>query len=190
MRLLVLVMVGLMSLPAYSAWQLNENKSALSFVSIKKGDIAEVHQFKGLSGYITEQHKVHFAIDLTSVDTKVAIRDQRMRDYLFKTTQFASASFSANLAPDLVSSIEVGSSMATQLTGDISLHGQSQAVSVPVMIAKLMNNKIQVAATAPLVINAQQFKLADGVAKLQALAGLPSISNAVPITFVLTFENK
>lgn len=73
------------AMPALAAWQLDNEKSTLSFISIKKNDIAEVHQFNSLSGEV-DQSEIKFVIDLASVDTKIALRDQRMRDFYLRPT--------------------------------------------------------------------------------------------------------
>jgi hypothetical protein len=44
-----------------------------------------------------------------------------------------------------------------------------------------------VAATKPLIVDATKFGLSDGIEKLREIAGLSSISHAVPVTFVMTF---
>jgi hypothetical protein len=56
--------------------------------------------------------------------------------------------------------------------------------------AKLDNATVMVASTQPLVIDAAKFGLSDGVEKLREIAGLDSISNAVPVTFVMTFVDQ
>jgi hypothetical protein len=38
------------------------------------------------------------------------------------------------------------------------------------------------------IVNAANLGLADGLEKLREIAGLPSISKAVPVSFVLVFE--
>lgn len=182
-----LVFSSLTAFSTFAAWQLDNDNSKLSFVSTKKGDIAEVHHFNRLVG-IVEQGKISLSVDLTSVDTNIIIRDQRMKDYLFKTSKFSRAEFTTVLAENVLDEIAVGTSKQLSLQGDISLHTEKQAVTVDVLIAKLSNSKVVVSAFQPLVINAKAYGLADGVAKLQALAGLPSISKAVPLTFVLSFD--
>ncbi|WP_308873603.1 hypothetical protein [Thiothrix subterranea] len=46
---------------------------------------------------------------------------------------------------------------------------------------------MQVTTVAPIVLNAADFDLAAGVTALREIAELPSISNAVPVTFFLNF---
>lgn len=183
---LLLLLVTCTAFPAMSAWQLLNEESNLNFISIKKGNIAEIHQFKQLSAYV-ENNQVKLIVDLNSVDTKIAIRDQRMRDFLFQTTKFSEATFSAELPNNFLSRMKVGASQKLTLSGEISLHGQTQKVLTKVRVVKLSDGKVVINAIEPVIINAENFALADGVAKLQALAGLPSISRAVPLTFTLTF---
>jgi len=177
----------LVTFSAHAAWQLDNEHSKLSFVSTKKGDIAEVHHFNRLVG-MAEQGKISLSVDLASVDTNIAIRDQRMKDYLFKTSKFSRAEFTTAMPNNMLNEMATGAIKQLSLEGEISLHGQKQAVSVDVLVAKVSNSKVVVSAFQPLIINAHAYGLAAGVAKLQALAGLPSISQAVPLTFVLSFN--
>jgi hypothetical protein len=56
------------------------------------------------------------------------------------------------------------------------------------MVAKLSDKQFIVSSLQPILLNAKNFSLVAGVQKLQELAKLPSISNAVPVSFVLTFN--
>jgi hypothetical protein len=40
----------------------------------------------------------------------------------------------------------------------------------------------------PVILNADNYKLAKGIEKLRELASLPSISHAVPVSFYLTLN--
>ena len=62
-------MTTTVSLPALAAWKLDNENSQLSFMSVKKGNIAENHSFSKLAGNITEQAQVNISVDLSSVNT-------------------------------------------------------------------------------------------------------------------------
>jgi len=191
MRFIVLFItgfIGLAAFPALSAWQLDNQHSSLSFISIKKADAAEAHHFNQLSGSLDDSGKINFAIDLLSVDTNIAVRNERMKEFLFNTELFPRASFTAQLDMNKFNQIAVGATGLLKLSGEIDLHGQKQKVIVDVLVAKLSNKSFVVSSMKPLLLNAQRFGLAAGVKKLQELAKLPSISNAVPVSFVLTFN--
>ncbi len=171
-----------------SAWQLDNQNSSLSFISIKKADIAEAHHFNQLSGSLAGDGKVSLTIDLLSVDTNIAIRNERMKEFLFNTELHPKASFNAQLDMAKFNQIAVGHVGVLKLTGEIDLHGQKQKVMFEVLVAKLSKKSFVVSSMKPVLLNAQRFGLTDGVKKLQELAKLPSISNAVPVSFVLTFN--
>jgi polyisoprenoid-binding protein YceI len=177
----------LLTAPAYSAWQLDSKNSSLTFVSIKKGTVAESHSFKEFTGVINNSGLANVTIDLSSVDTNIAIRDQRMAEFFFETATFSQASFSAQLNLADINAITIGSSQQMSLTGSLNLHGQQQELTLNVMVAKLSANNMLVSTLKPAIIKAEDFALVAGINKLKSLANLPSIAYAVPVSFVLTF---
>jgi len=189
MRLILLV-ISLIAFPAFSAWQLDNDKSSLTFISIKKSDVAEVHHFNQLVGNVDNSGKVSFVIDLISVDTNIAVRNERMKEFLFNTDVFPKAKFTTQLDMAKFNAIAKNSSGVMKLTGEIDLHGNIQKVIVDVLVAKLSDSQFIVSSMKPVLLNAQKFGLDTGVQKLKELAKLPSISNAVPVSFVLSFNQN
>ena len=187
LSIFVLSISILITAPAYSAWKVDTSQSSLTFVSIKNGTIAENHRFKDFSGDINHKGYVNISIDLKSVDTNIAIRDQRMNEYLFETAKFAHANFSVQLNKDDIDAIASGSSKNMSIKGNLDLHGQQQGVLVDVMVMKLSEKNMVVTTLKPVMIKAEDFALVAGVNKLKALANLPSIAYTVPVSFVLTF---
>lgn len=184
----VLSLTLLIASPAYSAWQLDAKHSSLTFVSIKKGTVAENHRFKQFSGSIENDGSAQITIDLNSVDTNIAIRDERMAKFLFETVQFAQASFSAQLDDNTIKAIAVGSSQKMKVKGSLKLHGQQQELMLNVMVAKLSEKKMMVTTLQPVIIKAADFSLVAGINKLKSIANLPSIAYSVPVSFVLSFN--
>ena len=70
----------------------------------------------------------------------------------------------------------------------VSLHGESRPIPMSVVVARTGDNSLLVTSEKPVVVNAPEFKLAEGVEALREVAGLPSISLAVPVSFVLSFS--
>jgi hypothetical protein len=56
------------------------------------------------------------------------------------------------------------------------------------LITRTSESGLLVVSKQPVVISAAQFGLAEGVDSLREIAGLPSISVAVPVSFVLSFN--
>lgn len=187
MRILILFISVFLSLPSFAHWQLANDTSHFTLVTTKAINVTEVHSFKQLRGELSSNGNISFAIDLTSIDTNVVIRNQRMQKYLFNTDVFPKATFSSNINYQQIENLALGKLLNLNLKGQISLHGIKQDVTAAVQVIKLHNNELLVSSTTPIIIRAEAFNLSDGIKKLASLANLPSISNAVPISFSLHF---
>ena len=186
---LSVIALGLLSNVALAGdWSVNNNQSTVSFISIKKSDIAEVHRFKQVEGTLNEAGKFSLAIDLSSVDTGILIRDERMQGLLFEVAQFPKLTLNASVNPKLLADLHIGEVMTLQVDGEIELHGKKQTKTFNVLVAKLSAKKMVVTSLTPVVVQAGDFDLATGVEKLRDIAGLTSISLAVPVSFVITLS--
>ncbi|QLQ32577.1 MAG: YceI family protein [Candidatus Thiothrix singaporensis] len=174
---------ALLSGPAYADWVLDNNKSALYFVSIKKENIAEPHTFKKLSGSITAAGQGTLSIDLGSVETNIDIRNIRMRDHLFETNTFPTATVSVDLT-------KTGVKPGIQpITVTLDLHGVKK--EIPALVALTdVGDTVQVSTVAPIILDAAAFDLANGLTTLREIGAVSSISNAVPVTFFLSFVKQ
>ncbi|MBJ6610029.1 MAG: YceI family protein [Candidatus Thiothrix moscowensis] len=168
---------------ALADWVLDNSKSALYFVSIKKDHVAETHTFKELSGRITSAGMGNLDINLTSVHTNVDIRDERIRDHLFETKTFAKASVTVDLSK---SGVKPG---IQPVTVTLDLHGVKKEVQALVALTEV-GNSVQVATVAPILLNAADFDLAGGLTAMREIGAVESISNAVPVTFFLSFVKQ
>lgn len=65
-------------------WTLDGAASHLAYGSIKKDKIGEVNSFSGLSGTVDETGKAKVTIDLTTIETSIDIRNERMLEHVFK----------------------------------------------------------------------------------------------------------
>lgn len=184
----LLLTAGLFCQSAMADWQLDNADSQLNFLSTKKAQITETHSFKQLSGTITDLGKVSVEIDLTSVDTLIPIRNERMQEFLFEVNQFAKATISAQLEPSFLKTLESGTVTNLDLNAELSLHGETKPLALSIVVFKDKAGNITAVSRKPVIINSADFKLVDGVNKLQELAGLPSITYAVPVTFSLSFK--
>lgn len=177
------------SFAAHADWKLDNDKSQLSFISIKKNEIAEINRFNQLEGTVDTKGNALVKIHLNSVNTNIPIRDQRMQEHLFKVNKYAVAEMKAKLDLSKLGKLAIGEVLTNEtLTGELDLHGIKKEISAKVVIARLGEGKLLVTTQEPLIIYAQNHKLAKGVEKLREIAQLPSISNAVPVTFVLHFS--
>lgn len=189
-RFVYATLLTLACIPAHASWVLDGDKSAVSFVSTKAINVAEVHKFGDFSGGIAADGQVDIVIGLTSVDTGIELRDDRMRDMLFETGTFGLANVSASVDIDKLERLSPGESTRMILEIMVSLHGNSRPLQVEVVAARTGDTRMLVTSTRPVVVNAPEFGLGEGVEALREIAGLPSISLAVPVSFVLAFDKQ
>jgi len=171
-----------------ASWTLDGDNSTLSFISTKAINVAEVHSFGVLAGGVSDRGEVKISIDLASVDTGIEIRDDRMREMLFDTNTFSSAVLNTSVDVDLLSGLAIGASTEVSVGGELDLHGNTVPLTFDVLITRTSDTGLLVVSQQPVVISAAQFGLAEGVESLREIAGLPSISVAVPVSFVLSFS--
>ncbi|WP_339066061.1 YceI family protein [Teredinibacter turnerae] len=178
------------SASAFADWSLDDKESSVNFVSVKKDSVGEVHQFKQLSGNIAVDGTATLLIDLASVDSGIAIRDERMRKFLFETTKFATAEIKVKFPAKVLASMKTGDIRVLDVDATLSLHGQSVEKTWPLTVFKTKAGGVRVLTHKPVLINAADFDLTGGIAKLKELAALPSIATSVPVTVDLSFSEK
>lgn len=180
----------ILCVPAAADWLLDNEDSRLSFVSTKAGTAAEVHRFGKLGGRVDDNGDVTISIELASVDTAIPIRDERMRDMLFETGRYPTAVLAAAVDMQHIGELSPGESTELLTEAQLMLHDNTLSLTVDMTVARLSESRLLVASRKPMIINAGQVGLLDGVERLREVAGLPSISPAVPVTFVLAFDRE
>lgn len=176
----------LISFSSFAQWQVTEQGSRVSFVSVKKGDIAEVHHFKQLKGVLNDNGQFELTVPLVSVATGIDVRDERMQNLLFEVSLYPELKLSSQVDSKMLKELAVGESKLADIDGKIALHGKQQTKTFSVIVTKVSDNKLMVSSFQPIIVNANEFDLVAGVDKLRDIAGLSSISQAVPVSFVLT----
>lgn len=175
---------------AAGSWQLVADQSNIGFVSVKGGDVGEAHSFKTLAGSVAPDGAITLTIDLASVETGVDIRNERMRDMLFDIASFPKARLTGTIDPATVRALQPGERKAMTVPVTLDLHGTTNAIEARLMLTRLDDNAVLVETAAPLILDAKAVGLGEGVEKLRAIANLPAISAAVPVTASLVFKPK
>ena len=101
--------------------------STLSFVSVKKGTAGEVNTIDKLSGSLSDAGELSVTLDLASVNTKIEIRDERMKKELFET--------SANPTATVTAKIGKVADGVSRVTGslELDLHGLKKSMDFEVI---------------------------------------------------------
>lgn len=173
---------------AQGAWSVDAAASSLSYVSVKSGEIAEANSFTGLSGSVTPEGAASLEIDLSSIETKVDIRNERMRDIFFEVATHPKAKVTAKIDPAAFDTLAVGASVTQPLEATLSVKGVEAPVETQVSVTRTGENSVLVTSTEPVIVYADALELTEGLAKLQEIAGLPSITPAVPVSFSIAFK--
>lgn len=171
--------VGFMA-PVQADWTVSDS-SRIGFVSIKNNRIGENNAFERVSGSISESGQVAVSVDLSSVETGIGIRNERLQKMLFEVASFPTASIDAALSDSQIAALRAGGARAESVSVNISLHGKTVSKMANVSVSS-SGGDVRVTTTQPIVITAQEFGLESGVAALQQIAGLNAISRSIPVT--------
>ncbi|MCM2678904.1 YceI family protein [Echinimonas agarilytica] len=175
---------------AWADWQSVPEESEINFISIKKGSVAETHRFDAFSLSFSETGKAKLTIDLSSVNTGIDIRNERMKEVLFEVAQYPSATFTAEVDDVKMSELMIGDRIQRNVEGQFTMHGKTVPMTMTLKAVKLAGGDVLVTTVAPAIIDAKNFDLVNGILKLQELAGLPSIASAIPVTFEILMRKQ
>ncbi|MCE7030197.1 YceI family protein [Jiella avicenniae] len=168
-------------------WTLDNSRSRLNFVTIKKGTVVETQKFGELSGDISSSGDAEVRIKLESVSTGIDIRDVRMRFLLFDIEQFPEATITARIDPQAIGSVFDEARMTYDLPVTLTIRGISKDITVPVIISKLGDSLVSVASASPVTVSTADFGMDDGLKQLSAAVGDIPITPSSPVTFELAF---
>ena len=184
-----LTSIALLAGSAQAQWSLDNSASTLSFVTVKADHVGEVHTFDQLSGSIDDRGNVEIMVELASVNTLIDIRNERMQSMLFETNLFPRAMITGEV--DLASFAEMspGASITAQVEFELDIHGVSNSYNTELIVTRLANG-VFASTSKPIIVTAASHGLVDGVEALREIAGLPSISRSVPVTFNVVFDES
>ena len=172
--------------PAWAEWQVADN-SHIQFVSIKNNTIGEVSHFDMISGTVGDQGAVEVRVALDSVETNIGIRNDRMKKMLFEVGLYPEAVITAQLSEEAMAAAGSSSRAAVPVVLQIDLHGQVVSKDAVLTVSATDAGGFSATTSQPILLNAAEFNLEDGVAALQSVAGLNAISRVIPVTVSLNF---
>ena len=184
-RIMLCLSLLMAAVSAQADWTLVNESSQLNFVSTKASHIAETHTFTELSGQITDDGAAKLVIDLTSVDTGIDIRDQRMQSMLFDVVSFPDARIETRLDLSALETLTAPTTLVIE--AELSLAGQTTPVQGQVLVVPVDRSRVSITTVAPIIVRAPSLGLESGIEALREIAGLPSIGYSVPVTFSLIF---
>jgi len=187
-RLISCAALLLMAQATLADWRLT-SASKVGYVSIKNNAIAEHNVFSGVTGSLSKKGQLKINIDLSTVETQVDIRNQRMRELFFEVTQYPQAVVTAELDVQELAQIDSGAPLEIVKPFTLSLHGVEATAEAHLRVVAV-GGRAWVSTVRPILISAADFGLEGGVAALQKIAGLEAIAAVVPVSVDLKFVKK
>jgi polyisoprenoid-binding protein YceI len=174
-------------------WQVNASSSSLTFNTTKSGSagvggITEIMRFTRYEGDLNKLGHIELKIDLTSIDSGIPIRDERLQTMLWNVGQYPSVTFSAKISPETMRNL-TKEPMVLEVHGLLTMAGQSQPVKTQLQVTPV-NGKVLVSTLRPILVKADDFGLSSGVEALRAIMGLNYLSSTVPVNFQLELGKK
>ncbi len=167
------------------SWTLAPEGSHLAYGSIKKDTVGEVNSFTRLSGHVSPDGKADIKIDLSSVETNIDIRNERMIEYVFRKA--GSATLTAQLDMDEVSGLGIGKTTIVDAEAVLSLAVTDAAFDAEMFVARLSETSVMVSTNDMVFLSTEDAGVNAGIDTLMELADLPGITRTVPITARLIF---
>ncbi|MEX0317072.1 MAG: OmpA family protein [Ruegeria sp.] len=173
--------------PFEHGWKLDAESSELQFLSVKKNSVAELSGFATFSGVINESGAAEIRVQMDSVDTKIDLRNVRMRFLFFETFKFPEAVITAQLPADQLTDLHVSRHKIIDLPYRLELHGLTQERTAKVAITLVDNDRVAVANAAPIAIALPDFGLEEGRGKLEEAASVDILPFGF-VSFGLVFD--
>ena len=183
--------LSLLAGPAMAAgWALSSDESKVAFGSVKKDTVGEVHHFGNLTGSVAEDGTAKVDIDVTSVETWIDIRNERMQKMVFDAVGFPLATISAKIDMEDVSGLKPGETTSITSEATITLVGQEIPVEADLFVVALSDQKVMVTTDEMIMLSTADLGIDEGVDQLMEVAKLPSITRVTPVTLRLVFEKQ
>ncbi|MDV7141311.1 OmpA family protein [Tropicimonas sp. TH_r6] len=175
--------------PFDEGWTLDPAASALTFQSIKKNTVVETSSFASFDGEIDESGQATITVHLESIDTKIDLRNVRMRFIFFETFLHPRATITTQLDPALLADLPQRRRMTLPLDFTLDLHGAQKELTTDVVVTMMSEDQVFVSTASPISIAVADFNLSDGLKKLEEAAEAPIVPSAT-VSFDFMFQRN
>lgn len=173
--------------PFGSGWNLEGEASALQFQSIKNGTTIETSSFATISGGIAPDGSANLKVLLDSIDTKIDLRNVRMRFLFFETFQFPEANVSLQIDPAQLNDLATVRRKTITVPFTLELHGVSKTLEAQLALTLIGSDLVAVSSAEPVNIAVADFDLTPGLEKLQEAANVEIVPSST-VSFDLIFR--
>lgn len=168
-------------------YTVDSNNSIVNFSTIKTQYVVEPAIFKRVGGIISDSGDVEISIDLSSIDTKIAIRDTRIEELFFEVIKFPNAIIKAKIDMGKIKSLSSYRTM--EMPATLEFYGKTKEIKLNILAAKTYEDRLLITSMQPVIVNADDYGIpAKNLTNLAKTVGGLSLSNKVAVNFVLTFK--
>lgn len=177
---------------AAANWVSSDNQ--IDFLSIKvtqtKKSVTEASNFDTSNARLNANGDFLMTIDLGSVKTNIDLRDQRLRDWVFETSQFAQATITGKVDAAAIDKLAVGQRLKLSQPLKLDIHGQQIDIDAELNVHRVADDRIVVSTLTPVILDTRDMKMESGVARMVEVMGLLSIVDQVPVSFSGEFTRQ
>ncbi|RED18397.1 c-type cytochrome [Pontivivens insulae] len=168
------------------SWTLNEDSSLVAFGSIKKDTVGESHAFETVSGTVSADGTVAIEIDLTSVQTNIDIRNERMMEHVFNG--IGTATISAAIDMSGLEGLAIGGTDEIYTDATLSFLAADIPLELDLFVMRLSQDQVLVTSNGMTFVSTEDLGIEAGIDTLMELADLPGITRTTPIMLRLIFD--
>jgi polyisoprenoid-binding protein YceI len=186
---------GIAATSSHAAWRVDSRQSTFTFVTAKAGSpgttgIEEVQAFKQVGGSVGDDGKLDFSVDLASVETNIPLRNDRMKDLLFKVGIHPQAVFTGAIDARRFDALPVGATADVDLNGQLTIAGETRPLTANLRVVKLGSEALLVGTRMPIVVNLKDYGLQDGVEALRSVMNLNVLASSAPVSFSVVLRRE
>lgn len=172
--------------PLEPGWTLQNSASSLRFQSVKKQTVVESSSFATFAGHIEGDGSAKITVLLDSVDTKIDLRNVRMRFLFFETFQYPEATITTRIDPAQIADLETRRRITLVQPFTFDLHGVTKEYTAEIAVTLISQDLVSIASVAPVSIAVADHNLTEGIQKLQEAAKVDIIPSGT-VTFDFLF---
>lgn len=121
-----------------------------------------------------------FQVDVTKLQSNESMRDNRIRSMGLESSRYPTASFASASPITVPAGSATGAAVDTQVSGDLTIHGVTKRVTIPVQ-AQINGGRIE-------VVGSLSFPFSDFGMTPPSIGGFVSVENTATLEFQLFFD--
>jgi len=171
----------------FSVWKSVGDEARIAFGSIKNDTNGEVHHFNKVNGTVSEAGDLKLTVDLTSLETNIDIRNERIAAHIFQEGK-ANAVITGEIDMEEVNSLKQGETTVVEIQATLAFAGFENDIDVEMLVARLSDDRVLVTTADFMMLSTEDLGIDEGVNILQKLASLSGITRVTPVAVRMVFE--